>query len=494
VATFALMTWTVLGLAVAAEPVDPTPVFTPAEPLGSVIEARPGAVQVLSLEECVKLALTANDALAAERLRMDELDGQMNQALSTGLPTLDLVGDWTRSRDPSFALDSTFGGGDGLAPPAGSPDWFLEWLNGFGSLIPEPSAIPAQSFLRTNLSLNWTLNPVKVSGAVGAAKLGIRRQELSITAVENRTAESTLAAYHSIIKAAEMVQAVRAQLANQNELLKIMKMRQELGLATRLDTLQAAVTLANTRPQLSVASAALQNEGARLNSLMGLSPATPLQIANEQIVEMDPIDDGTALKLAQQRPELAATQVFTDILRRNRKAQKSEVYPYLTVNGAYGYVGKDMDSLFDDGHDSWRASVAVNWKVFDGLLTKGLVGETEAQIRRTEAELTGQRRLVQVQVLELLANLRMAREVLAAVLLNLERSEEVLEESLLMLQLGKTNYLDVLVAEANRAEARRNVIDARYEVVTMTAALKRALGWSPLTPLTSIPGLVPEVN
>ena len=79
-------------------------------------------------------------------------------------------------------------------------------------------------------------------------------------------------------------------------------------------------------------------------------------------------------------------------------------------------------------------------------------------------------------------------------IVNLERAEEVLDESLLMLQLGKTNYLDVLVAEANRAEARSNVIDARYEVLTLTAALKRAVGWSPLTPLAGIPGLVAEVN
>ena len=481
-------------IVLADENNDPTPQFTRTAPLGEVIEARSGSGQTLTLEQCVANAMRANDALTAERLRMDELHGQMDQALSTGLPTLDLVGDWTRSRDPSFALDSTFGGGGTFAPPEGSPDWFNDWLGGFGSLIPAASEIPAQSFLRTNLNMNWTVNPVKISGAIGAARLGIDRQEKSIQSVENQTAESTVAAYHSIIRAADKIQAVRAQLVNQRELLAIMQMRYELGLATRLDTLQAAVTLANIRPQLSIAEAVLKNEGARLNSLMGLPPSSPLHIANEQNLELDIIRDAPALELAQQRPELAATEMFTDILRSNRKAKSSERYPYLTVNGSYGYVGKEMDSVFNDGHDSWRASVAVNWNIFDGLLTKGLVAEAEAQIRRTEAELTGQRRLVQVQVLELLANLRMAREVLTAVLLNMERSEEVLEESLLMLELGKINYVDVLVSEANRAEARSNVIDARYEVLTLTAALKRAIGWSPLAPLAAIPGLVSEVN
>ena len=107
------------------------------------------------------------------------------------------------------------------------------------------------------------------------------------------------------------------------------------------------------------------------------------------MLELDPLVDQVALTRAQERPELVAGDLLADILRRNRQAQGSERYPYLTGHGAYGYVGKEFDTLFDDGHDSWRASVALNWSLFDVLLTKGLVQETEAQIRRTEAELDG---------------------------------------------------------------------------------------------------------
>ena len=96
-----------------------TPVFTPTEDVGAVIHARAESETVLSVGDCVKQALLANDALQAERLRMAELQGQMKQALSTGLPTLDLVGDWSRSRNPAMALDSTFGGSGGaMSPPA----------------------------------------------------------------------------------------------------------------------------------------------------------------------------------------------------------------------------------------------------------------------------------------------------------------------------------------------------------------------------------------
>ncbi len=463
---------------------------------GALIVARPGADEVWGLDECVVAALDANDALSAERLRMSELRGQMNQARATGLPTLDLVGNWTRSRDPSFALDSTFGGGGDsvFTPPSGTPDWFTDWVGGFGSFIPAAEDIPAQSFLRASADLNWTVNPWKIRGALGAAHLGIDRQELLIGAAENQTVESAISAYYGIVQAAEKVDAVRAQIADQAELLNILKLQHELGLATRLDTLQAAVSLANLQPQLTVAAAGLRNAGATLNAVMGRPPEAPLSIRNEGQVEIDPIDEEAALILAGSRPDLQAQERFTSILRRNQQAQAADNRPYLTFGGGYGYVGTKMDNLFDTGHDTWNARVALNWSPFDGLLTRGRVAETKAMIRRTEVELAGNRRTVQVEVLQLLANLQMARELLDAVRLNLERSEEALDETLMMLELGKASYLEVLVAESNRAQALGSVIDARYEVFSLTASLKRALGRSPRTPLAEIPGLVAEVE
>jgi len=394
---------------------------------------------------------------------------------------------------PSLPLDGGGGGGGGFGAVPGADPWFDDWLQGFGSFIPSAEEIEPQTFWNTSANLNWTINPMQIIGAVGAARLGITQQELNVTAVEQRTADQILNTYYAIIKDAEKINAVRAELANQSELLDIMKMRHELGMATRLDTLQVAVTRANILPRLSIARAKLRNDGSRLNALMGRQPAAPLSIANEQVLENNVIRDDVAQDLATRRPDLAATNLFVDILRRNRQAQIADNRPYLTLFGSYGYVGRTYDSIFDNGHDNWRASVALNVPIFDGLNTRGRVAETDARIRRTEAELTGRQRAVQVEVLEIIANLRMARQVLDAVVLNLERSEEVLAENLMMLQLGKVNYLDVLVSESNRAEAHSNVIGARYEVLVLTSSLKRAVGFNPLLPLSAIPNLTGEV-
>ncbi len=458
---------------------------------GTVIVARPGEATALDLHEATDVVLRANHLLQAERIKRSELSGQMQQALSNGLPSLDVVGNWSRGRDPSFALDSTFGGGsDTFTAIPGADPWFNDFLSQFGSFIPAPGDIPAQTFWRANVNLNWEINPSKVLGAVGAARLGIERQSMALRAVEQRIQEKAVTAYYGIVQAAEKVAAVQARLDDQQELLDTVRLRQELGMATTLDTLQAAVSLANTKPQLSLALAGLRNAGSRLNVLMGRRPEEPLRIVNAVELEFDSIEESVAMELAVGRPDLVVAAKSIDILGRNRQVQKADNRPYLSVSGSYGYVGRTTDTLFDDGHDSWRAAVALNIPVFDGLLTRGLVRETEARIRRSREELSAQRSEAQLEILEILGNLQGARDVLKAVRLNVRRSSEVLDESMLRLKLGKAGFLDVLVAESGVAEARAGLVDARFSVLSQTASLKRALGYSPMTPLIDIPGLV----
>lgn len=451
------------------------------------VTARPGADQVLDLDACLRLAVDGNDRIQAERHRREELDGQMDQALSTGLPTLDAVGTWNRGRDPSFALDESFGGsGDPIS--TGDPD-LDALLNGF-DFLPAPEDIPAQTFWRANLALNWTINPVKILGAVGAAGQGIRRQELIMDQVRFEVERDVIAAYHGIVLADEQVRAAEAELANQAELLEIARLRFKQGQATTLDTLQAAVNVANVEPRVRQARQELQTAGAQLNAALGRDPEAPLSILREQLVETDPLDRDAALALAVRRPDVQQLAVMEDLLKQNRRAQKADSRPYFTVNGSYGYVGKSVADLDDTGHDFWSATVALNVPLWTGMLTRGLVHETEAAIRRTAVQRRGLLRQVRVEVLDLLDSLDVARRDLAAAELNLDRAEALQDDAAMMYRLGRADYLNVLQAEAGRAQARTNLIRAKHDVLTLTASLKTAVGVSPTTPLAALAGLV----
>lgn len=461
-----------------------------AEESRAPIVAIVGAAGVLDLSGCVAQALDANADLQAERTRRDEFEALRYQAVSIGLPSLDLTGTWSRGRDPSFALDQTFGGGfgggDGDSTVGSSPCDSVFACLGSLSFIPAPEDIPAQTFWRASANAHWEINPGLIYNAIGAAGLGVRRQDLMIVDTEHRTAEAAMSGYYAALMAAERLAALDAELAARREFLEVTRRRFALGLSTGLDTLRAAVSHANFVPQRRSAAQDLRDAGARLNILMGRDPLTPLALEPQLPIETDAIDIERAATRVAERPDVQSFELYTRMLRKNRGAKKSEHRPTLSADGSYGYVTSEFADLTDKGHDFWSASVSLRIPLFDGFLTKGQVEEAQAIWRRSRHELTAAERQAHLEILSLHGDLDAGRANLAAAQLNLAAAEDALRQMTLRYELGKADYLALLDAQAQRFLARSNLIGARNEVLTLTASLKRALGFSPGLPLSAI--------
>lgn len=459
------------------------------EPPNHRIVAIPGSAIPLVLDECIDEVLTANAGLRAQRQRRGELGGQKWQAVSIGLPSIDATGTWQRGRDPSFALDESFAtGDDSESSGSGFPDSCLDVLACLGGLdfIPEADAIPAQTFWRTSVNARWELRPGLVYNAVGAAGLGIERQEVMITDAEHRTVEGAMAAYYGVILAGEQLNAIEGDLASKREFLRITRRRFHLGLSTMLDTLRAAVSYSNVLPQKRTAAQALRDAGSRLNILMGRPTLTPLSVETDIPIEVRLLDIDRAVARVADRPDITQMRLYEQMMRKNRGAQKAEHRPYLAANGSYGYVTRSLDELTDKGHDFWSASLMLTVPIFDGMLTKGRVQETEATVRRLALEREEATRQARLEIQALMGDLDAARANLQASEMNLQAAEDALRQVNLRYELGKSDYLSVLDVQSGLLLARSNHIQARNQVLSLTASLKRALGFSPRVPLDDI--------
>jgi len=89
-------------------------------------------------------------------------------------------------------------------------------------------------------------------------------------------------------------------------------------------------------------------------------------------------------------------------------------------------------------------------------------------------------------MVSLLGDLRTARGILRAAELNQTGAERALRETTLRYRENQTDYLQVLNAQSERLRARSHLIQARHEVLTLSAALKRALGIRPSLPLAAL--------
>lgn len=450
---------------------------------GDVVVAVAGAEQALGLDACIDLALHANAGLRQEIEGLVGLQAMKVQARAEGFPRLELQGNWSRSRDPSFALDETFGGSDA----EGLGMLFPDSLFGEGfSFLPDPADIPAQTYWRTYLDAYWELRPTRVWRAVSAARGAIDQQLARILDAEHRTVESLVQSYHAVVLAHERLAAIEREIEAREELLAVTRRRQRLDFATPLDTLQAAVSLANLRPEQRRRAYDLRRAGQELNLILDRDPLTPVAVVATFPLEDEVVPAEFALALAGVRPDVEVQRRQSDLYELQRGVAAAQNHPYLSVEGQWGYVTRDLGELTDDGHDYWRAAVTFHVPLFDGLLTKGQKQEAEADLRRNEIRVTELIGEVRDEVLAALEELEIAREDLAAAELNLQSADLAFQQISLRYELGKSDNLAVLNAQSERFTARTILIDARYRVLTSLATLKRAMGFSPRLPLAHI--------
>lgn len=464
---------------------------------GDVVTGLPGLDDTpLELSACLQLALDANEELHQQREGLAALEGQKTQALSTGLPRIEVQGAFSRGRDPSFAFDESFAGGGedpyqpiydyvdplfaatGVTPPPIEPASV--------SFIPAPEDIPAQTFWRTYLDGYWELRPTQVWRAVNAADDAILQQEARVSDTAHRTLEAVIQAYHGVILAQERVAAVQTELDARREFLEVTRRRYVLEFATPLDTLQAAVSLANLLPEFRRQEFELRRAAQGLNQLLGRDPMTPVSVVATFPLEDDHVDQETALVLAARRPDLVAQEAQTRIYELKRGVAAAERHPYLSADAQWGFVTRDLSDLTDTGHDFWRVGLTLHVPIFTALSPRGQIREAEAEMRRNESRVRSLRRQVRDEVLVALGDLDIARADLSAAQLNMRQAEDAYTQISLRYELGKADRLDVLNAQTARFVARTTLIEARYSVLATTATLKRAVGISPAQPLASI--------
>lgn len=426
-----------------------------------------------SLTRCLNAAMDGNGDLEQERLRRKEIGGQAWQTVSLALPSIDLSGNWSRSRDPSFLLDNSFGGGGDV--PADSA------FGGF--TFPTPDELEAQSFWRTQAAVDWELNPYRIYNASRGIRTRIHQHDQELLAAEHSAVERTMAGYYAVLSEAERLASVDAELEARREFLDITRNRFRLGLATELDTLRAAVALANLQPEKTRAAKNLYAATSDLNILMGRAPDAPLAIESEVEIERDEIDVDAAKARAQQRPSLRSLGLSLEVLRKTRGAERALHLPYLSLGGQYGYVARDLDTLGD--YDFWNASATLVVPLFNGN-SIGRVKELNGTIARTRTALADAERGAHQEVTTTIEELLAARENLRAAELNVRAAERALEQITARFDRGQSQYLEVLNAQSDRTSARSNLINARYDVLVQTAALKRSMGVDPRTPLAEL--------
>ncbi len=302
----------------------------------------------------------------------------------------------------------------------------------------------------------------------------------------NRTLQTILlnveSAYYGLISANAAVDAAESGVKDAQTALEAAQERNNSGMGTQLEVLQAQTGYDQARYQLASANGQFMIARGMLSQALNLPADTLVRI-------IAPVEDVPAALKEQdlrqliddalnRRPDVAALRAQADAKQAAVKVANAENWPNLYLNGGLSrdiYDNLGSNPLQDS---DWAASAGVNlqWTIFNGLQTRSAKRIAEAQAESALENLKQAELAASADVWARFYAYKTALEKFTASQAYLKSSSAAYDLALDSYKAGLKSILDLLNAETQLAQARSQQIATRQEVFTALANLAYSTG------------------
>jgi HAE1 family hydrophobic/amphiphilic exporter-1 len=421
------------------------------------VQPKPGEMLVLSFDQALERALTANEGLKVAKERVTETQAKVQEAKTNFLPQVNLGYNFTPTqRFPVIKI-----------PP--------------GIFGPEETSFQA-GFAQQNVLQLYVSQPIYTGGRLNSA-YGITSSSLDASKLElERTRQEieyrVVETFYAALMNQRGVAVAEEQIRLNERQLELAKARFESGTVARLDVLQAEVELANSKARRIQAKAQVDTSMQALRSVMSL-PQT-------QALKLDGSLDGPVIGHAReeldkhlpQRPDLQAFTARRHAAEYSSNLADGEWKPSLAFTGNMQYQQDSFSSLLARDNQSYAFGIALNVPLFAAPGAAARRGVAQSQIRQAEH---GLRYATDNARLEL-ESAWTALEASAEVVATQEKALELARESVVIAQVSYENGV-ITSAELNDSQVRLLqtewlLMQAKYARITAAARAKVAAGIS----------------
>lgn len=321
----------------------------------------------------------------------------------------------------------------------------------------------------------------RASRGVEAARGDLGAAEADAEAVRVMIAAETARAYFDAASAAERLAVAEHIVALLDQSIQLTTRRQEVGLATRLDTARIA-TLRNQR-QAEVPALQAERQAAlfRLATLTGrtpqeLPPEAGSRTSHLRLDQPIPVGDGAAL-LAR-RPDVRAAERRLGAATARIGVATADLYPRITLGGSIGSTGNGTDILGGDPL-RWLVGGLLGWAVNQGPARARIhAAKADSQAALATFDGTVLRALEETETA--LSTYARALDRRTALQAARDQAEVVVRIARARQREGQIDSLELLDAERTFADSEAQLAAADGQIGTAQIDLFRALGggWS----------------
>jgi len=419
--------------------------------LGSAF-GQEGAVpkdQVLSVKDCVRLAMERNPMTAAMLHSGRSALARVGLSKSAYWPTADFAGSLQRS----------------YSEPAGGS-------SRGGILFSSATNTSDNATLSAQYTI-WDSGQRKAS--VGGAQAGYEASAANYIATVQDLAQSVETAFYTVQGAQWALEVSKDTLKQADFQLDMAQARNDVGLVPRSDVLKAATAQADARLSVIQTEALLSTSRSNLATDMGLPSDSDLQIAPANREFAPPqLPDWTSnwARARSDLPEIKAAFQQSESFRYAYLGAKAAYLPTVTAGGTAG--------LFDAGNwpnrQEWSASVTLRVPVFTGFARKYQALQAKEAWESSKSDLQSTVLAAEKSAYTARIALNAAIEAVPAAEAYVASAQENLDVANGQYQNGLGSMLEVNDALAALSSAKYRLISARLSVATAMLAWRRATG------------------
>lgn len=277
----------------------------------------------------------------------------------------------------------------------------------------------------------------------------------------------------------------KQQIADDEQLLKLVNDRYAAGAATGREVAQADALLKQARTSVPPLTIGLEQQLNRLDVLMGVQPGTyAAELGKVREIPQIPAipNDAEPSEMLRRRPDIIAAERRLAASNERIGAAVSNYYPKFSLSAVLGFDSATPGKLFTSQAFQPIGRAGVRWRLFD-------FGKVDAEVAQAKGGNAEALALYRRSVLRAAQDVEDSLTVLVQTQIRLNQVQEQVDALVRSRELSEQAYRSGSIALTDVLDADRQLLNARDELASSRAnaargavGVYRALGggWTPL--------------
>ena len=310
-----------------------------------------------------------------------------------------------------------------------------------------------------------------------AARAQLRSTEEDRNTVLTTVVSDVATGYFSLLELDSELDIAKRTLATREDSLRLIKVRQQGGVATLLDVRQAEELVYQASQTIPDTERAIEQTENQLRLLLGENPGPIVRGRSlSQQEELPSVPPGLPSSLLERRPDIRSAEENLVAQRALVSAAKKAYFPRISLTGLLGFHSNQLSSLFSGPSRAWTFIPQVTQPIFTGGRLKSDVkfAKSQQELAVVQYQQTVQNAFREVS--DALIQYRKVREIRTQQELLVETLRDRSRLAYLRYQGGVDTQLNALDADRDLFDAELDLSQTKRNEVLSLVQLYKALG------------------